>query len=73
MEFCPIEPMTPKVKENKAFVNCFRDWIAAIQQNQSPVEPMLSETIASTDGQEHSDGADLFGPKPRTGSGGFAA
>jgi hypothetical protein len=52
--------MTPKVKENKAFANCFRDWIAVIQQNQISVERTLPERIARADGQEHSDGARLF-------------
>jgi hypothetical protein len=68
-----MEPMTPKVTENKAFANCFRDWIAVIQQNHAPVERTLPENIAGADGQEHLDGAHLLGPKLRAGSGGFSA
>jgi len=65
--------MTPKVKENEAFANCFRDWIAVIQQNHTSVERTLPENIASADRQEHSDGARFFGPKLRAACSGFVA
>jgi hypothetical protein len=64
----PKEPMTPKVKEDKAFANWFRDWIALIQQNRVSVEPILPKKKARADGQEHSDGTHLFGPKLRDAS-----
>lgn len=73
MEFRPKESMTAKVKENKVFANCFRDWIAVTEQNHTSVERTLPENIASAEGQEHSDGACLFGPKLRAASGGFVA
>jgi hypothetical protein len=65
--------MTPNVKENKAFVNCFRDSIAVIQQKHAPVECTLPENIASTDEKEHSGAVRLFGPKLRAASRGFGA
>jgi hypothetical protein len=55
--------MAPKIKENKEFAKWFRDWIAVIQQNRASLERTLPEKTASADGQEHSDGAHLFGPK----------
>jgi hypothetical protein len=73
MEFCPIESMMSKAKENKAFAHGFRDWITVIQQSHATVEHMLHENMASADRQEHPDGGHLFGPKLRAASGGFGA
>jgi hypothetical protein len=61
--------MTPKVKENKAFANWLRDWVAAIQQNRASLERTPHENAASADRQEHSDGAHLFRQKLRAASG----
>lgn len=63
------DPMTPNVKEDKAFANWFRDWIAVIQPNCAFVERFLPENRACADGKEYSEGAHLFGPKRRAPSG----
>jgi hypothetical protein len=55
--------MTPKVEEKAVFANWFRDWLAVIQQSRACVEGILPENAGSADGQEHSDGAHLLGPK----------
>ncbi len=73
MDVRPTEPMTPKFKENAVFANWFRDWIAVIQQSRVSVEGILPENAGSADGQEHSDGAQLLGPKLRTASGRYVA
>jgi hypothetical protein len=69
----PKESMTPKHKENEKFAKWIRDWIAVIEQQRDPVEGKLSEKTASTDKQEHSDGAHLLDPKLHAESGRFAA
>jgi hypothetical protein len=69
----PTEPMKPKVKQNKEFAKWFRDWIEVIQQNRASVERMRSGKTAGVDGQEHSDGARLLGPKRRVASGRYVA
>ena len=61
--------MTPKVKENKDFARWLWDWTAAIQQKRASAEHTPAEETARADGQEHSDGAHLFGPKQRAASG----
>lgn len=73
MDLRPKEPMTSKIKENKAFADCFRDWIAVVQRNHTSVERTLPENRASADGQERADGARLFGTKLSPGSCGFVA
>jgi hypothetical protein len=65
--------MTPKFKENKEFAKWLRDWIAVIQQNRASVEHTPPQKTARADGQEHSDGAHLFGPKRRAASGRYVA
>lgn len=61
--------MKPKVKQNKEFAKWFGDWIETIQPDRASVERIRSEKTASLDGQEHSDGARLLGPKRRVASG----
>jgi len=69
----PNLPMKPMVKQYKEFAKWFRDWIEVIQQNRASVERIRPEKTASVDGQEHSDGARLLGPKRRVASGRYAA
>jgi hypothetical protein len=63
--------MTSEVKRNKEFAK----WIgiAAVQQNRPSIERTLHEKTASPDGQEHSDGAHLFGPKLHAATGRYVA
>ena len=65
----PNEPMTPKVKENKAFADWSRDWIAVIQQTRASVERLLPEDTGAQTDKKHFDGSPLFGPKVRAASG----
>ena len=65
--------MAPKVKENREFIKWLRDWIAAIQQNGASVEHTPPEKTTRTNGQEHSDGAHLLGPKRRAKFGRYVA
>jgi hypothetical protein len=65
--------MTPKVEENAAFANWFREWLAVIQQDRPGVQGIPPENAGSTDGQEHSEGAHSVGPKLRTASGRYVA
>jgi hypothetical protein len=58
--------MTPEVKENTAFANWFRDWIAVIHEHRAKRIPA---NMTSADGQEHSGGAHLVGPKLSAASG----
>ena len=46
-----------KFKENKAFAEWFREWMAVISQNRPSVEHTVAENTASPDGREHFDGA----------------
>lgn len=65
--------MTPKLKVDNQFAKWFRDWVAVIQRSRASVEHTPSEKTAAANGQEHSDGAHLFGPKLRTASGRYFA
>jgi hypothetical protein len=69
----PKEPMKPKVKQNQEFVKWFRDWIQVIRQNRAPVERMRPEKMTSADGQEHSGGGCLIGPKRPVASGRYVS
>ena len=60
--------MTPEVKENTAFANWFRDLIAVIHEHRAPAE-RIPANMTIADGQEHSDGAHLVGPRLPAASG----
>jgi hypothetical protein len=65
--------MKRKIKENKEFAKWVRDWIPLIQQNRAWVEHTPPEKTVGANGQEYSEGAHLFGPKPRAASGRYVA
>ncbi|PYX36710.1 MAG: hypothetical protein DMG81_15540 [Acidobacteria bacterium] len=55
--------MKPKVEQNKEFAKWFRVGIELILQNRASNELIRPEKTTSVDGQKHSDGARLLGPK----------
>jgi hypothetical protein len=64
--------MSPEVKENRAFANWLRDWIAAIKQscasveaNPHPVQPRRPEVLCPRNHPSLS--ADLHPPEPFPG------
>jgi hypothetical protein len=65
--------MKPKVKQKRVFAQRFEDWIAVTQQNRASVERIQPEKTAREDGEEHSDGARLLGPKQRVEFGRYVA
>jgi len=73
MQAAMKEHMISNIEENKAFAKWLRDWIALIQQNRSWAEQRPLETVVGTNGQEHSEGAHLLGPKRRAACGRYLA
>ena len=61
--------MERKIDKNKEFAKWLRNWTIVTQQNRARVEHTPPEKPVGADGQEHSEGAHLLGPKRRAASG----
>jgi len=60
--------MTPKLNENKAFFECFRDWTRVIPQKRASVKRAVRKNNISTHEQEPSDGHTYPAAKGRVAS-----